>query len=165
MLSPMVSLAALGLGPARAPLIAPVALGRSGNAITVSGNSGQMRAAGTPARRRGHGPGACDVIAERANSKLEPLTVAMVFPFSCTTTNSGLARRLGRRPGSGCGWSMPPPLLVVHCTRASRWLCVATWNSQAVASGVRFGAGHGRSMPAAPQRVAALVRAIEALPR
>lgn len=184
-LGPMVVSQALGLGPLREPLIAPVALGRSGNAITVSRRLwGQMRAAGAVvgASPKATGEALASVVAERAASKLEPLTFAMVFPFSCHNyeLRSWLASA-GVDPDRDVRLVVLPPPLLVDALRTGQvdGFCVGEpWNSQAVAAG--FGvlavsvsdlmphapekvlAMGAKNAERHPQRVAALVRAIEA---
>jgi NitT/TauT family transport system ATP-binding protein len=86
MLAPMPIASTLGVGHLTANLIAPMALGWGGNAITVSGNLWDaMRAHGAVA---GAGPAAQGqafngVLRERLRSGAAPLTLAMVYPFSC----------------------------------------------------------------------------------
>jgi two-component system, oxyanion-binding sensor len=185
MLGPMVVSQALGLAPLREPLIAPVALGRSGNAITVSRRLwGQMRAAGaTPgAAPKVTGEALASVITERAASKLEPLTFAMVFPFSCHNyeLRNWLASA-GVDPDRDVRLVVLPPPLLVDALRTGQvdGFCVGEpWNSQAVAAGSGvLAVPVSELMPRAPekvlamgaryaerhpQRVTSLVRAIEA---
>ncbi|MEJ0098313.1 MAG: CmpA/NrtA family ABC transporter substrate-binding protein [Pseudomonadota bacterium] len=86
MLGPMVVAEALGLGPFRAPLLAPVSLGLGGNVITVSCELwSQMQVAGAAhgATPRTQAEALARVIARRMEQGQGALTLAMVFPYSC----------------------------------------------------------------------------------
>jgi NitT/TauT family transport system ATP-binding protein len=185
MLGPMVVAENLGAGQLDAPLIAPVALGTGGNAITVSLSLWQaMQAAGAT-------PGAtpdlqsralAQVVAQRTADGRAPLTLAMVFPFSCH--NYQLRDWLeGAQidPDRDVRLVVLPPPLLVDALRSGQvdGFCVGEpWNSLAVDAGIgvivapccdvwqrppekvlgmqlRYAEEH-------PETVAALVRAIEA---
>src|SRR5680860_337150 len=87
MLAPIPIAATLGLGRAAEPVIAPMALSLNGNAITVSqGLYEEMRAADEAAVRAGGMAAAralAHVVRRRAEAGREPLTLGMVYPFSC----------------------------------------------------------------------------------
>lgn len=183
MLGPMVVAQNLGAGQLDIPLVAPVSLGSGGNAITVSRD--------VWARMRGHGAsGGADpvvqaqtlaaVVAERAAQGLAPLTLAMVFPFSCHhymlrdwLASGGLDADRDVRLVV-----LPPPLLV-DALRSGQvdGFCVGEpWSSLAVEAGIGVIAAVGtdiwsgapekvlgmraRFAEEAPEVVAALVRSI-----
>lgn len=84
MLGPMVVASSLGVGHIKVPLIAPMALGLNGNAITVSNAiCERMIAAGMTAGDVVSGPRALRRVldADQAAGR-PPLTFAVVFPFS-----------------------------------------------------------------------------------
>src|ERR1700730_13961691 len=86
MLGPMTIASTLGVGHVKVPVIAPFALGLGGNAITVSlrlweqmtseGVSVESDPGTHAAPLKGGGGG-------RKRARREPLTFAMVYPFSC----------------------------------------------------------------------------------
>jgi cytochrome c-type biogenesis protein CcmH/NrfG len=86
MLGPMVLASNLGLWPEDSRCSAPAALGASGNAITVSTALWLRRCeygAQAGARPDVQARALAGVVAARARAGFEPLTLAMVFPFSC----------------------------------------------------------------------------------
>lgn len=87
MLAPMAIASTLGLGRPPAPVIAPMALNLNGNAIVVSEQPiGEMHA-GDPANTEAGGMQAAlalaSVVAARREAGAMPLTLGMVYPFSC----------------------------------------------------------------------------------
>ena len=161
MLGPMVVAETLGVGQINVPLVAPVALGRGGNAITVSrGLWSQMHAAGA---QLGAAPAAVAealgrVVAQRAASGGKPLALAMVFPFSCH--NYELRHWLalgGIDPDRDVRLVVLPPPLLVDALRTGQvdGYCVGEpWNSVAVESGVGvIAAVISDIWPAAPEKV------------
>ena len=85
MLAPMPIASNLGLTPLNLPLIAPMALGLGGNAITVSADLwGAMTDAGAGDVRdpKSVGHALCSVIAERRQVGLNPLQFGVVHPHS-----------------------------------------------------------------------------------
>ena len=88
MLAPAAIASTLGLGHLQVPLIAPLALNLDGNAITVSNAlADELRALIQPGEAA-VSPGQtakalATVIAQRARNGLEPITVGVVFGFSC----------------------------------------------------------------------------------
>jgi ABC-type nitrate/sulfonate/bicarbonate transport system substrate-binding protein len=143
MLAPMPIAAALGLGRAADPIIAPMALSLNGNAITVSlplyeemldadeaaTLAGGMRAAGAVAA----------AVRARQEQGREPLTFGMVYPFSCH--NYDLRYWLaaaGVDPDNDVNLIVVPPPLIAEALKAGRvdGFCVGQpWNSVAVAAG------------------------------
>jgi NitT/TauT family transport system ATP-binding protein len=184
MLGPMVVSQALGLGPLPEPLLAPVALGRGGNAITVSlplWEAMRARGAETGSTPEAMGAALARAIAQR-DADLAPLTLAMVFPFSCH--NYQLRHWLaaaGIDPDRDVRLVVLPPPLLVDALRSGQidGFCVGEpWSSLAVSAGIgALVVAISELMPAAPEKVlgvrarfarerpehlAALVRAIAA---
>ena len=143
MLGPMPLASTLGIGHVRVPMIAPLALGLGGNAVTVSAKlwaEMTLRGASIGASPAMQGAALKDVLGARARSGQEVLTFGMVYPFSCH--NYELRYWL-----AGCGIDpdrdvrlvvIPPPFLV-DAMRAGEidGFCVGEpWNSVAVEAGV-----------------------------
>lgn len=143
MLGPMVVAATLGAGHLHVPLLAPMALGLGGNAITVSGPlwaAMQAQGARLGAPPDGQAAALARVIAARRRTDAAPLTFAMVFPFSCHNyelrywlASAGIDPDLDIRLVV-----VPPPLLVnAISTGQVDGFCVGEpWNSLAVATGL-----------------------------
>src|SRR5581483_6124090 len=140
MLAPMPLAAALGIGPVKTPLIAPFSLGLGGNAITVSlslwdqmadegATAGEFSPRQAQALRR--------VIARGQSG---PLTLGMVYPFSCH--NYELRYWLasaGIDPDRDVRLTVIPPPFLVEALRTGQidGFCVGEpWNSVAVDAGV-----------------------------
>jgi NitT/TauT family transport system ATP-binding protein len=143
MLAPMVVAENLGLGHFKTPLVAPVALGTGGNAITVSRELWMaMQDAGAtigaaPAAAAG---ALAQVVQRRAVAGSAQLTLAMVFPFSCHNyqlrdwLDSG-----GIDPDRDVRLVVLPPPLLVDALRSGQvdGFCVGEpWNSLAVDAGI-----------------------------
>lgn len=79
MLGPMVLAASLGLGGPGAKLIAPMALNLNGAAVTLSR---ALAAELGPGSARERGRALAELIARRRSAGAEPLTFAVVFPYS-----------------------------------------------------------------------------------
>ncbi len=143
MLAPMTVASTLGIGHIKAPFIAPISLGLGGNAITVSlplwqqmgeqgAVAGDFSLAPAEALRR--------VIAARARAHLEPLTLGMVYPFSCH--NYELRYWLaaaGIDPDRDVRLAVIPPPFLADALRAGQidGFCVGEpWSSVAVDAGV-----------------------------
>jgi NitT/TauT family transport system ATP-binding protein len=143
MLAPMVVAENLGLGHFKTPLVAPVALGTGGNAITVSRELWQaMQQCGA---RAGAEPvsqarALAEVVKLRAAAGDAQLTLAMVFPFSCH--NYELRDWLesgGIDPDRDVRLVVLPPPLLVDALSSGQvdGFCVGDpWNSLAVDAGI-----------------------------
>lgn len=142
MLAGMPIAASLGIGQVQVPMIAPMALGINGNAITVSG--GLARALGVdgaafpdPAEA---GAAMKREVARRVRAGEPPLTFAMVFPFS--SHNYQLRYWLaasGVDPDADVRLVVIPPPYMVDSLAAGQidGFCVGEpWNSLAVERGV-----------------------------
>jgi NitT/TauT family transport system ATP-binding protein/nitrate/nitrite transport system substrate-binding protein len=87
MLAPMPIASTLGLGRAPVAMIAPMALNLNGNAITVSNALYAAMEAADPASARAGGMRSAvalaKVVRDRQARGIAPLTLGMVYPFSC----------------------------------------------------------------------------------
>lgn len=183
MLGPMVVAESIGAGQLNVPLVAPVALGHGGNAITVSlALWRDMRHEGADL---GGSPAALAaalgrVIRKREQVRLAPPVFAMVFPFSCH--NYQLRDWLvsgGIDPDVEARLVVLPPPLLVDALRTGQidGFCVGEpWNSLAVEAGLGVIAAlasgiwpdppekvlgmRGEFARQHPQQVAALVRSV-----
>jgi ABC-type nitrate/sulfonate/bicarbonate transport system substrate-binding protein len=143
MLAPMTVASTLGIGHIKAPLIAPISLGLGGNAITVSlplwrqmaeqgAVAGDFSLTAAEALKR--------VVVARERARLEPLTLGMVYPFSCH--NYELRYWLataGIDPDRDVRLAVIPPPFLADALRAGQvdGFCVGEpWNSVAVDAGV-----------------------------
>lgn len=143
MLAPMPIAATLGLGRATEPVIAPMSLSLNGNAITVSRSLYAEMCAGDIAAMGGDGMAAARAVAavvrSRAEGGREPLTLGMVYPFSCH--NYDLRYWLasaGVDPDNDINLVVVPPPLLSESLKAGRvdGFCVGQpWNSVSVAEG------------------------------
>lgn len=143
MLAPMPIAAALGLGRATDPIIAPMALSLNGNAITVSWPlyEEMLRAdeAATLAGGMQAAKAVSAVVRARQEEGREPLTFGMVYPFSCH--NYDLRQWLassGVDPDNDVNLIVVPPPLSAEALKAGRvdGFCVGQpWNSLAVTEG------------------------------
>lgn len=143
MLGPMPIASRLGIGHATVDLIAPMALGWGGNAITVAGATwaamcarGAAPAAG-PAQQ---GRALRAAIVERARSGAKPLTLAMVYPFSSHhyELRYWLAAS-GIDPDADVHLVVVPPPFMVDALRDGQidGFCAGEpWNSLAVTAGI-----------------------------
>ena len=143
MLAPMPIAATLGLGRAAEPVIAPMSLSLNGNAITVShGLYEEMRAADGGAVTEG-GMAAAKAIAKvvqaRGTAGREPLTLGMVYPFSCHNYDLRFwLASAGVDPDNDVNLIVVPPPLLAESLKAGRvdGFCVGQpWNSVAVEQG------------------------------
>jgi two-component system, oxyanion-binding sensor len=183
MLGPMVLASHLGLMPGDAACVAPVALGTGGNAIAVSSALWrEMCGSGATA-------GAAPVVQARALARVlaarnspDPLTLAMVFPFSCHHYQLRDWLALGGIDADRhVRLVVVPPPLLVEAIRTGQvdGFCVGEpWSSLAVHAGLGtiVAAGsdiwpdppekvlgmRGEYLQRNPEIVAALVRAIAA---
>ena len=143
MLGPMTVASSLGIGHLTTPMVAPIALGLGGNAITVSNTLWQQmtqqgaRLGADPATQ---GRALRQVVAQRAQDQQPPLTFGMVYPFSCH--NYELRYWLagsGIDPDHDVQLVVIPPPLLVDALREGQvdGFCVGEpWNSLAVEVGV-----------------------------
>jgi two-component system, oxyanion-binding sensor len=143
MLGPMTVASTLGIGHVKVPVIAPFALGLGGNAITVSLRLWeQMTSEGVSEESDpgAHAAALKRVVVSREKARREPLTFAMVYPFSCH--NYELRYWLaaaGIDPDREVRLIVIPPPFLVDALRAGQidGFCVGEpWNSVAVHAGV-----------------------------
>jgi two-component system, oxyanion-binding sensor len=143
MLGPMVLASNLGLMPGDTPCAAVAALGVGGNAVTMSSAIWkQMRqhgaVAGGPPELQARA--LAEVAAARAHARLAPLTLAMVFPFSCHNyqLRDWLAQG-GIDADRDVRLTVVPPPLLVEAIRTGQvdGFCVGEpWSSLAVDAGL-----------------------------
>ncbi|HXC53604.1 MAG TPA: CmpA/NrtA family ABC transporter substrate-binding protein [Candidatus Limnocylindrales bacterium] len=153
LLGPMTVASTLGIRHVAVPMIAPFALGLGGNAVTFStalrdavyregAPSGLPPRTSDGWRRRALDVGEAlrRVVRQRGALGLEPLTFAVVFPFSCHnyTLRYWLAA-VGIDPDRDVRIVVIPPPLLADSMRAGYvdGFCAGEpWNSAAVAGGV-----------------------------
>lgn len=145
MLGPMAVASSLGIGHLTVPMVAVFSMGLGGNAITVSRTLWvKMLEHGAVA---GADPGVQGaalkrVVAQRASQGAEPLTFAMVYPFSCH--NYELRYWLaacGVDPDRDVRLVVIPPPFLADAMREGQvdGFCVGEpWNSIAVETGVGY---------------------------
>jgi NitT/TauT family transport system ATP-binding protein len=142
MLGPMAVASTLGIGHVKMPLIAPCSLGLGGNAITVSTALWEQMTrygAQASASPQVQGEALRNVVRARERTHKPPLTLAMVYPFSCH--NYELRYWLsaaGINPDMDVRLIVLPPPLLVDALREGQidGFCVGDpWNSLAVAVG------------------------------
>jgi ABC-type nitrate/sulfonate/bicarbonate transport system substrate-binding protein len=143
MLGPMAVASSLGIGHLQVPIVAPFSLGLGGNAITVANELwDRMAAAGAQlgADPATQGAALREIVARRERLQQQPLTFAMVYPFSCH--NYELRYWLaaaGIDPDRDVRLIVLPPPLLVDALREGQvdGFCVGEpWNSLAVSAGV-----------------------------
>jgi ABC-type nitrate/sulfonate/bicarbonate transport system substrate-binding protein len=143
LLGPMAVASTLGVGHLRSPLIAPMALGLGGNAITASmplweqmTEYGAMPGAGPHVQGRA----LAKVVAQRASKGKEPLTFGMVYPFSCHNYELRYwLAAVGIDPDRDVRLIVIPPPFLADAMRTEQidGFCVGEpWNSVAVEAGV-----------------------------
>src|SRR5688572_21425674 len=185
MLGPMVLASNLGLMPGDTPYVAVAALGVGGNAVTVSSALWRQmceHGAVVGARPNVQARALAGVVAARARTGEEPLTLAMVFPFSCHNYQLRDWLALGGVDADRDVRLMvvPPPLLVeaVRTGQVDGFCVGEPWSSLAVNAGLGTIVALGSEIwPRPPEKVlgvraeflerhpdvvAALVRAIAA---
>jgi ABC-type nitrate/sulfonate/bicarbonate transport system substrate-binding protein len=143
MLAPMPIASTLGLGRAPVAIIAPMALNLNGNAITVSNAlHAAMTRADAAATRTGGMAAAialAKVVQTRQAQGEPPLTLGMVYPFSCH--NYDLRYWLasaGIHPDNDVRLVVIPPPLIAEGLTAGHVDCFcvgAPWGSVSVANG------------------------------
>lgn len=143
MLGPMAVASSLGIAHVGVPLVAPIALGLGGNAITASNRLWQdMQACGAALNAAPAQQGAAlkAVVQQRAEQGQEPLTFGMVYPFSCH--NYELRYWLaacGVDPDHDVNLVVIPPPFLLDALRQGQvdGYCVGEpWNSLAVEVGL-----------------------------
>lgn len=185
MLGPMVLAENMGLGHFDAPLVAAAALGTGGNAIAVSAPvwaAMQAQGASIGAAPAVQARALAAVVGQRVATGSAPLTLAMVFPYSCHHYQLRDWLALGGIDAErDVRLTVLPPPLLVDALRSGQvdGFCVGEpWSSLAVDSGIgvialvasdlwpdppekvlgmreRFAGEH-------PEEVAALLRALHA---
>ncbi|MGB6374365.1 MAG: CmpA/NrtA family ABC transporter substrate-binding protein [Methylocella sp.] len=142
MLAPAAIAVSLGIGQLEAPLVAPVALGLNGNAITVSQALFEallQEAQGEVADPRVTAKALARIVARRRAAGQAPLTFGHVFPFSSHHYQLRLWMRAGDLdPDEDVRLVVVPPPFMVWTLRKGQLdgFCVgAPWNSLAVAAG------------------------------
>jgi two-component system, oxyanion-binding sensor len=143
MLGPMTVASTLGVGHVKVPVIAPFSLGLGGNAITVSISLWEQmtrEGAAPGSHPRVQGLALKRVIAARERKQLSPLTLAMVYPFSCHNYELRYwLASVGIDPDRDVRLVVIPPPFLVDAMRAGQidGFCVGEpWNSVAVDVGV-----------------------------
>ncbi|MGH6835331.1 MAG: CmpA/NrtA family ABC transporter substrate-binding protein [Methylocella sp.] len=142
MLAPAAIAVSLGIGQIEAPLVAPVALGLNGNAITVSQAlfvALRQEAEGDMADPRVTAKALAGIVARRRERGEAHLTFGHVFPFSSHHYQLRLWMRAGHLdPDEDIRLVVVPPPLMVWTLRKGQLdgFCVgAPWNAVAVAAG------------------------------
>ena len=160
MLAPMALAGRLGLGHLKSPLLAPFVMNHGGNsiALTVALHRELADGWGGFDDPRAAGRALAALVAERARSGREPLTFAVVHPFSCHDQQL-------RYWLAGAGLDpdrdlrivvVPPPYMVdAMASGAVDGVCVgAPWPSLAVEAGVgRLLMSTAAIWPASPEKV------------
>ncbi len=145
MLAPMPLASSLGLrGRTAVPMIAPMALNLNGNAITVSNALYDSMLAEDGESAKARGMAAARAIAKVAAKRLAadeaPLTIGMVYPFSCHNYDLRCwLASAGMDPDNDVNLVVAPPSLIAESLRAGRvdGFCVgAPWSNVAVAAGL-----------------------------
>jgi len=141
-LAPAAIAVSLGIGQVEAPLLAPVALGLNGNAITVSQalfETLRQEAQGDMADPRVTATALARIAARRRERGEAPVTFGHVFPFSSHHYQLRLWMRAGHAdPDEDVRLVVVPPPLMVFTLRRGQLdgFCVgAPWNAVAVAAG------------------------------
>jgi two-component system, oxyanion-binding sensor len=142
MLAPAAIAVSLGIDQIEAPLVAPVALGLNGNAITVSQALFQdlrQEVQGEFADPRVTAKALARIVARRRGSGEAPLTFGHVFPFSSHHYQLRLWLRAGHLdPDEDVRLVVVPPPFMVWTLRKGQLdgFCVGEpWNALAVAAG------------------------------
>lgn len=141
-LAPAAIAVSLGLGQVKAPLLAPVALGLNGNAITLSQTLFEAlltETGGDAADPRTTAKALKRIARNRRDARKSPLTFGHVFPFSTHHYQLRLWMRSGQiDPDEDVRLVVVPPPYTVDALRKGRvdGFCVgAPWNSLAVSAG------------------------------
>jgi NitT/TauT family transport system ATP-binding protein/nitrate/nitrite transport system substrate-binding protein len=185
LLAPMPLAARLGINQPRVELIAPMSLGLNGNAITVSRALHAEMQEVAPEETAAGGMASAlalrKVIGRRCKQGAAPLSLGMVFPFSCHNyqLRAWLAAA-GIHPDTDVRLIVLPPPLMVESLKAGHvdGFCVgAPWNTLAVGEDIGRILATGSQLwsrgpekvlgmthawaTAAPERLGALIRALD----
>ncbi len=143
LLAPAAIASAIGIGQREVPLVAPLALGSNGNAITVSEallEALQQEARGDLADPSVTAAALAGIVARRRAAGEAPLTFGHVFPFSTHHYQLRIwLRAAGIAANEDVRLIVVPPPFMVETLRKGQvdGFCVgAPWNSLAVAAGV-----------------------------
>ncbi|GGD96557.1 ABC transporter substrate-binding protein [Aureimonas endophytica] len=144
MLGPMAVASQLGIGSNPYPVIAPFALGRGGNAITLSHRLfSAMREAADPGsadEAKAHGRSLRRVIEARARAGEPPLVFGVTYPFSSHNYEFRFwMAEAGIDPDRDVTMTVVPPPFTTDALRAGAidGFCVnAPWNVLAVEAGI-----------------------------
>ncbi|UIJ72230.1 CmpA/NrtA family ABC transporter substrate-binding protein [Aurantimonas sp. HBX-1] len=165
LLAPMAVAAQVGIGTNPFPVIAPMALGRGGNAITLSRSLAEAMDA---CRGPGEGDGALAeagrlgrVVAERQARGLAPLVFGVVYPFSSHNYEFRFWLACGGiDPDRDVTMTVVPPPMTADALAANAidGFCVnAPWNVVSVRADVgRIVAVKADIWPASPEKVLGL---------
>lgn len=143
MLAPMPIAATLGLGRAPVGMIAPMALNLNGNAITVSTDLFSAMEAADPVAARSGGMAAATALAKVVRTRQAkgepPLTLGMVYPFSCHNYDLRYwLASVGVHPDNDVKLVVIPPPLIAEGLAAGHvdGYCVgAPWGAVSVTNG------------------------------
>ncbi len=160
-LAPLPVALTLGVGHVQVDCVAPFVLGRGGNAVTVSRRLFAEMQAKAPAASFTNPAESGRALAAVVRERVQPLTLAMVFPFS--NHNFDLRYWLaaaGVHPDREVRLVAIPPPLMVESLRAGHvdGFCVGEpWNSLAVAHGLgHIVATQSQLFPRAVEKVLAV---------
>ncbi|WP_082490590.1 CmpA/NrtA family ABC transporter substrate-binding protein [Aureimonas sp. Leaf454] len=162
LLGPMAVASQLGLGSNPYPVIAPMALGRGGNAITLSTAlfEAMREAAGEDGRDEAdaHGRALAKVVAKRRAAGQPPLVFAMTYPFSSHNYEFRFwMAEAGIDPDRDVTMTVVPPPLTADALKAGAidGFCVnAPWNVLAAEAGIgRVVAVKADIWPSSPEKV------------
>ncbi|WP_082652395.1 CmpA/NrtA family ABC transporter substrate-binding protein [Aureimonas sp. AU12] len=165
MLGPMAVASQLNLGSNPHPVIAPFALGRGGNAITLSTAlfAAMREAAGDEYRDEAaaHARALAKVVAARRSAGLPPLVFAMTYPFSSHNYEFRFwMAEAGIDPDRDVTMCVVPPPMTADALKAGAidGFCVnAPWNVLAVSQGIgRIVAVKADIWPGSPEKVLGL---------
>lgn len=145
LLAPLAIATTLGLGPMKAKLAAPMALGLNGNAVTLSPALhdelfARLEPGADPTDPRATGRALAEIVAARRRNGEQAPTLGMTFPFS---THNYLLRlwlvAAGLEPDVDVRLAVVPPPFMVDALEQGHveGFCVgAPWNSVAVDLGI-----------------------------
>lgn len=162
MLAPMAIAARLGIGHVRTPLIAPWVMTQGGNSVAVApATFAADDDWGLPGDPVASGRALARIVAARAQSGAEPLTLAAVHPFSCHHYElCHWLEAAGIDPDRDVRMVVVPPPHMVEALSAGSVdiVCVgAPWTARAVEAGVGRLLVPGAALwPSVPEKVLAV---------